>query len=373
MRIAWVSYDFYEYSSLHLNALATEHEVLAVMPNPQVDEEDLQLDPKVDRHLFDKPRLRQPFKQYRSIQSMLKAIYDFQPDVVHFQQAHLWFNFSLKKIQQDFPLVITIHDPEHHSGDLTSRKTPQWVVDHGFRQADHAIVHGDKLISQVCHRFGFSKQQVHSIPHVAMGNQAESSTESSKETDPNNILFFGRIWDYKGLKYLIEAEPLVSKEFPDVQFVIAGEGDDFTKYQRQMVNADRFTVYNEWISDQRRAELFRQSSFAVLPYTDATQSGVVPVAYNHKKPVVATDVGALSDAVVHSKTGLLIPPRDPESLAKAILQMLRNPEVTQQMGKRGYEWLRSECSPMVVAEKHVSAYRKAIDERIRNMEHEQVA
>lgn len=372
MRIAWVSYDFFEYSSLHLNAMAEEHDVLAVMPKPHDDEEDLQLDPRVNRFLFDKPRLRQPLKQYRSIQSMLEAIYDFQPDVVHFQQAHLWFNFSLKKIRQDFPLVLTIHDPEHHSGDWTSRKTPQWVVNHGFRQADHVIVHGDKLVPQVCQRFGFSAQQVHSIPHVAMGKTTPSE-DSSIPTDPNCILFFGRIWDYKGLKYLIEAEPMISAECPDVKIVIAGEGDDFEPYRRQMVNEGRFAVYNEWISDQRRAELFCQSAIVVLPYTDATQSGVVPVAYNYKKPVVATDVGALSDAVVHTQTGLLIPERDPTSLAKAIIQLINNPELAKQMGASGYEWLQSECSPKVVAEKHIAAYQETISERIRHPRREQIA
>lgn len=372
MRIAWVSYDFFEYSSLHLNAMAAEHDVLAVMPKPQEDEEDLQLDPTVKRFLFDKPRLRQPLRQYRSIQLMLEAIYHFQPDVVHFQQAHLWFNFSLKKIRQDFPLVLTIHDPEHHSGDRTSRKTPQWVVNHGFRQADHVIVHGDKLIPQVCQRFGFSAQQVHSIPHVAMGS-TYSSDDQSFATDTNTLLFFGRIWDYKGLKYLIEAEPLISAECPEVKIVIAGEGDDFEKYRRQMVNKDRFVVHNEWISDQQRAELFRQSAIIVLPYTDATQSGVVPVAYNFKKPVVATDVGALSDAVMHTQTGLLVPERDPMSLAKAIIQLLKNPELARQMGARGYQWLNSECSPSVVAAKHIAAYQETIRERFHHARHEQIA
>lgn len=372
MKIAWVSYDFFEYSALHLNAMAVNHDVLAVMPKPQEGEEDLQLSPDVQRFLFDKPRLRQPLKQYRCIQSMLEAIYDFQPDVVHFQQAHLWFNFSLKKIRQDFPLVLTIHDPEHHSGDWTSRKTPQWVVNHGFRQADHVIVHGDKLVSLVCQQFGFSPQQVHSIPHVAMGKSFES-VDSSNQTESNTILFFGRIWDYKGLKYLIEAEPQISAEHPDVKIVIAGEGDDFEKYRRMMVNADQFTVHNEWISDQKRAELFRESAVVVLPYTDATQSGVVPVAYTFKKPVVATDVGALSDAVMHTQTGLLVPERDPNSLAKAINQLLNNPQLARQMGERGHQWLQSECSPAVVAEQHVSAYKETIRERIRHPHREKIA
>ena len=88
MRIAWISYDFLEYSALHVNALSNEHEVLAVLPKQDHDDEQYILDSDVSCFLFDKPRLRQPFKQNRSIRSILKALAEFQPEVVHFQQSH---------------------------------------------------------------------------------------------------------------------------------------------------------------------------------------------------------------------------------------------------------------------------------------------
>ena len=360
MRIAWISYDFLEYSSLHVNALSKEHEVLAVLPKQECIDEEHQLDADVKCFLFDKPRLRQPIKQNRSIRSILRALAEFRPEVVHFQQSHLWFNFSLKKLQKHFPLVITIHDPRHHSGDAVSKKTPQWVVDHGFRQADHAIVHGRKLVPAVCDLFGFQQDQVHVIPHVAMGNMSNGGQIDSSLTDPNTILFFGRIWDYKGLNYLIQAEPYISRECPDARFVIAGQGDDFQKYRDMMENPKRFVVHNQWITDEERAEFFSQAGVVVLPYTDATQSGVVPVAYNYQKPVVATRVGALSDCVADGETGLLVPPKDPQALAAAIVRLLKNPTLAQKMGKAGRDWVEDECSPEAVARQHVEAYKKAV-------------
>lgn len=365
MRIAWISYGFLEYSSLHINAMNEHHDVLAVLPEVTADDEQYKLRPSVERFLFKKPRLRQPFQQRRSIQSILKAVYDFKPDVVHFQQGHLWFNFSLKTLQKDFPLVITIHDPKYHSGDRESKKTPQWVMDLGFRQADHVIVHGEKLANTVGHLFGIESNRIHSIPHVAMGNMSDQGQLNSVQTDSNLILFFGRIWDYKGLKYLIEAEPIITREFPNAKIMIAGEGDDFQKYRSQMVNPDSFIVHNSWISDDQRAEFFSQAGVVVLPYTDATQSGVVPVAYNFRKPVVATDVGALSDCVSHGKTGLLVPPKDPGALAEAILQLLRNPALAKDMGVAGHEWISKSGSADYVAAKHVEAYKRTVIYRAR--------
>ena len=361
MKIAWISYDFLEYSSLHVNAMSVEHEVLAVLPKPGLgEEEEYCLNDNVQRHLFDKPRLRQPLRQYHSVRSIMKALAEFGPDVVHFQQSHLWFNFSLKKIQKRFPLVITIHDPQHHSGDAVSRKTPQWVVNHGFRQADHAIVHGEKLVGEVGRLFGFTRDRVHVIPHVAMGNMTNQGQIDHSLTDPNTILFFGRIWDYKGLKYLIEAEPMISAECPDAKIIVAGEGDDFEKYRQMIKDSDRFEIHNRWITDEERSAFFSRAGVVVLPYTDATQSGVVPVAYNYGKPVVATDVGALSDCVMDNETGYLVAPRQPQELAKAIIKLLKNPLLARQMGKTGRDWVSDECSPETVAKQHVEAYKKAV-------------
>ena len=360
MKIAWISFGFLEYSSLHINAMNEHHDVLAVLPETKPGDEPYTLRPSVERFLFKHPRLRQPLRQRRTIQSILKAVYDFNPDVVHFQQAHLWFNFSLKRIQRDFPLVMTIHDPQQHSGDKASKKTPQWVNELGFRCADNIIVHGDKLVTTVSRMLDIDRSRVHSIPHVAMGKQSDQAQAKAADVDPNLVLFFGRIYDYKGLKYLIEAEPIISREFPDVKIMIAGEGDDFQKYRNMMVNPDRFIVHNEWISDEQRADYFNRAAMVVLPYTDATQSGVVPVAYNFQKPVVATEVGALPDCVRHGETGLLVPPKDPSALAEAILRLLRSPSQAQRMGQAGHDWISEEGSPEYVVGKHLEAYKKTV-------------
>jgi glycosyltransferase involved in cell wall biosynthesis len=174
------------------------------------------------------------------------------------------------------------------------------------------------------------------------------------------VLFFGRIWDYKGLHYLIEAAPIVAKKIPHVKFVIAGEGDDFQKYRDLIGDSPLFEVHNRWISDEERAEMFRRSSVVVLPYTEATQSAVVPVAYNFSRPVVGTRVGALAECIDDGTTGFLVPPRDPESLAVAIVRILENDSLRLQMGMAGKQKLIRECSPEVVAQRTVQVYSDAI-------------
>ena len=301
--------------------------------------------------------MRQPWAQWRSVRSILRTIHDFAPDVVHFQQGHFWFNFAIPHLRKHYPLVLTIHDPRHHAGDKVSQKTPQWIMDFAFRRADHVIVHGRALAQQVCELFGHSPENVHVIPHVVMG---EPSSTPSGPPAASRILFFGRIWPYKGLDTLIKAEPMITEQFPEMKIVIGGTGEDFAHYENMMVNREQFEVHHRWISDEERAAFFDECSLVVLPYNEATQSGVIPVAYNHYKPVVATDVGALADCVVHGETGLLVPPKDPSALAAAICQLLREPKRCHAMGLRAFEYIQSTASPMAVARKTAEVYTHAI-------------
>lgn len=370
MKIAWVTYDFEEYSTLHVNALAGEHEVLLVMPAAQPGESTYPIDSKVEHYAFNKPRLRQPLRQVRSVRGITAAIDAFSPDVVHWQQGHLWFNWAIRSLQR-YPLVVTIHDPRHHAGDRTSQKTPQWVMDYGFRLADHAIVHGQALVPQVCDLFNFTRQRVHVIPHVAMGQGSldcqsgeRFDSGSPVDSEPNTILFFGRIWEYKGLRYLIDAMPRIRQSVPDAKIIIAGEGDDFEQYQQMIGDAEGFEIHNRWISDGERAAFFQRASVVVLPYTEATQSGVVPVAQAHARPVVATDVGALRECVSQGETGTLVPPADAEALADAIVGMLQDPLRAQGMGLAGRDWLSRTCSPEAVAAQTADVYRQALADKL---------
>jgi glycosyltransferase involved in cell wall biosynthesis len=359
MKVVLLSYAFAEYCIQQANGLVRECDVLLLLPHQDAEEYASQLDPTVRYRPFDKPRLRQPVRQMASVAGILRQIRMFRPDVVHFHHGHLWFNFALPWLRS-YPVVITIHDPRHHVGDAVSRKTPQALMDFGFRRADRVIVHGEVLKRQVMDAIHLPAEKIHVVPHVAIGGTNLCNTN---DDDSKQILFFGRIWKYKGLEHLIRAQPLITASVPDAQIVIAGEGDDFEPYRRQMVEPGRFIIHNRYVAGSERDELFKRSSIVALPYIEATQSGVVPLAYTFAKPVVATNVGALSEAVEDGITGLLVPPADPIALASAIVELLHDPLRRHAMGAAGRRKLETEWSPEVVAQKTIAVYRRAIQTR----------
>ncbi len=359
LRIAYLDYVFGEYSTRLVNALARDADVLLLMPIQVARPYLPTLNPSVSYDPFATPRLRQPLAQMRMVASLVRKIRAFRADVIHVQQGHLWFNLALPLVA-GYPLVVTIHDVVHHPGDRYSQPVPQPLLDLGYRRADEVIVHAPQLKPLVNRRLGIPAAKVHVIPHVTMGNDSAQAEEFAYR---HTILFFGRIWPYKGLDYLIRAEPLISEAVPDVRIVIAGKGEDLGRYRQMMVHAERFTVHNAEVTDDERAELFAKSAVVVLPYIEASQSGVIPVAYNAGRPVVATAVGGLPAMVDDGVTGCLVPPCDEKSLAAAIVHLLLDDELRRQMGRSAKRKVEAECAPDVIAGQILAVYRAAIGDR----------
>jgi glycosyltransferase involved in cell wall biosynthesis len=358
LRVAFVSFDFGEYCVPIASALARAAVVRLMLPDREL-REGLELDSRVDVVTFRKPRLRQPVRQIRVCGELVRQIHSFSPDVIHLQQGHLWFNMVLPLLRR-YPLVLTIHDHQQHLGDRGARRTPQAIMSYAFRRGDQLIVHSAWQRQQVIAQQRIHPDDVHVIPHVAL---ARVDADARPDEQQNVVLFFGRIWPYKGLEYLIRAEPLVAASVPDVRVVIAGEGEPFERYRTLMARPDRFQVVNEFVSAQRRAELFASASVVVLPYVEASQSGIVPIAYAFGKPVVATAVGGLPESVEHGRTGFVVPPRDEAALAQAITTLLQDRDLRQELGRRGREKLESEWSAAAVARRTLAVYERAANGR----------
>ena len=357
MRVALVSYDFGEYCIRLASAMSHLAEVLLLLPRELAEPYLSSLDRAVRFQPFDNPRLRQPGRQLRLGFDLIRHIRTFAPDVVHMQHGHLWFNGVLPLLRAAHPLVLTAHDIQQHPGDEPSRKTPQAVMDFGFRCASRLIVHASRLKDEVVRRCRVSPEIVDVVPHISLGSTSDRAP--SHEHGPT-VLFFGRIWEYKGLEYLIRAEPLITDEIPDARIVIAGEGEDFARYRRMMVHPERFTVYNEYVPPDRCDDLFRQATLVALPYIEASQSGVIPMAGTWMKPVVASAVGGLPEMVEDGRTGYLVPPRDEHALAAAIVRLLRDNRLCREMGMNARRKLDAECAPPQVARQTVDVYERAL-------------
>ncbi|MGI9658366.1 MAG: glycosyltransferase family 4 protein [Gaiellaceae bacterium] len=360
LRVALVSFGFYEYVVKLATGLAQEASVSLFVPTRVPDELLETLDPSVEVVAFERPRLREPIRQMRMCRELVRQIEMHDPDVVHLQQGHVWFNLALRRLRR-YPLVVTIHDHTQHPGDRNGRKSPQPIVNMGFREADSAIVHADVLRDQTLALGRVSEGvPVVTIPHPEL---VDVPAPLPAAEEPNLVLFFGRIWGYKGLEYLIRAEPLIAERVPGVRIAIAGEGEDLARYRRLMTDPERYEVHNHYVSATLRDKLFARASVVALPYIEASQSGVIPIAYAFSKPVVATRVGGLIEAVADGSTGVLVPTRDAAALASAIADLLLDSERRRNLGRAGRQKLATELSAEVVGAQTVAVYRDTLEGR----------
>ena len=140
------------------------------------------------------------------------------------------------------------------------------------------------------------------------------------------LLFFGFVREYKGLRYLIEAMPEISSRIADVKLMIVGDfGSEENKETYinliKEKNVEKYIdICDGYIPDRDIEKFFAACDLVVLPYVDATQSGIVQIAYGFEKPVVVTNVGGLPDVVEDGKTGYVVEACNSGELAGAVIK-----------------------------------------------------
>lgn len=271
---------------------------------------------------------------------ILFHIWRIRPDILHIQSnggyPFLWvFKFLPRKTK----VVNTIHDPVLHIGDKPSLKAHnQRLVDMAIQYTDHYIVHGEFLKKQLAESYKVSTDRISVIPHGHFEIYKKFTSKPLPKEEPLSVLFFGRIWRYKGLQHYIDAANLVIDNLPEARFYIVGTGDDLSTYQFDENKKDHFIIVNERVSLEEATYYYAKSAFVVLPYLDATQSGIIPVAYAFSKPVIATRVGAIPEVILEGKTGFLVEPNDVKALAERMELLLREKKMRIEMGKASYKF-----------------------------------
>jgi glycosyltransferase involved in cell wall biosynthesis len=363
MKVVLICFHFIPQGVALATALARHAQVTLIAPDIEAEPYLQFVDKSVDLRLFTKPRARHAVRQVRTLLKLHGWIRDIDPDVLHIHGGHPWLTLSLE-LWNRYPRVVTIYDAQHHPGDASSRRFPQWVLDRGARQGDEVIVHSEHVKKELIARLGLKAERIH-VTHLPRETGDRSVDGEQAFEEEGNILFFGRLWPYKGLQYLIQAEPLITAACPNARFVIAGTGEDMDRYRKMMVHPERFTIHHRYISNEERGELFRRASVVVLPYIEASQSGVVHTAYHYGKPVVATTVGGLPEAVEDGRTGFLVPPADDRKLAHAVVRLLHDKALRHEFGMRAQHKFRHEWSPSAIALHTLDIYRRAITRRHR--------
>lgn len=270
---------------------------------------------------------------------LIYKIKKYKPDVVHFIDNHPWYVFYgwlMKKLW--YKIYTTQHDTTPHSGENAGIQWKLLIkVNEVLRNvSDKLVVHWEVLKKDLMDNYWVEENKIYVVPHGAYTFFVR--WKKNLEVKKNHFMFFGRIVKYKWLDLALKSFEFVKQKYPDFQMYIAGYWD-LSPYQDLIDKyKDNIKIHNEDIPDEEVHKYFEWSEFVILPYYDATASGIIPVSYAFQKPVVVTNVGTLPNFVEDWVTGKISKSIDPKDIADQIIYMLDNKEKAIEMWKKWREY-----------------------------------
>ncbi|MFC2016782.1 glycosyltransferase family 4 protein [Chloroflexota bacterium] len=162
-----------------------------------------------------------------------------------------------------------------------------------------------------------------------------------------NILFVGRLESRKGLNYLIKAYKQIQGEFPNSRLIVVGPGTRLRrKYERQVKrNGLEDVVFVGYVSYAELPRYYKTADIFCSPATGRESFGIALLeAMAMGKPIVASNIDGFASLMTHGAEGLLVLPKDGKALAQALMSLMANESLRQQMGDRGkltaegYDW-----------------------------------
>ena len=370
MRIVSIGFFAAEYLISLANAIAKDNDVILFLSQQNLamhfpNCSDLKsmllerqfVDSKINLRIIDYPNGHY-LQKLKIIRDLIHEISDIQPDVIHYQSGgDPWIPLAMPFLQK-YPLVSTIHDALAHPGASTSFIS-QAIKNFLVLQLSHQIiVHGKQQADILMDKYHTTKDAINVIP---LGGYDLFAAFSPDQVIPESrtVLFFGALRENKGIDILLRSAPLIINQIPDVLFLIAGSGNCPAVRLMAEQYPNRFEIHNHFITAAEVHTFFERASLVVLPYTEGSQSGVLPLAYMFSRPVVATRVGSLAEVIEDQKTGFLIEPGDEHALAEAIIELLKNDLLCKMMGREGKKKLEKELSWNLISAKTLNVYKLA--------------
>jgi glycosyltransferase involved in cell wall biosynthesis len=267
-------------------------------------------------------------------------------DILHSQGARADFFARIAAKLAKVPIIISTVQMLVEGYDVNPLKRLIYVVLDRFseRFVDRFIVVSESLRETLIEKHRILPEKVVTIyngieldeykPNVkeVRSQESEVRKEFALARNVPVIGAIGRLVWQKGFEYLIEGVPEVLKEYPDARFLIVGDGPlkNKLKFKSKELRVEERIVFTGFRSDIK--EILSTIDVLAMPSLLEGLPMVLLEGMAMAKPIIATDIDGISEVLVDEETGLLVPPENPSTLAKAIIRMLSNRDKAKQMG-----------------------------------------
>jgi glycosyltransferase involved in cell wall biosynthesis len=215
------------------------------------------------------------------------------------------------------PVALMLHDPQTHSGDTLSIFPAPIRSIARFAELTSAclIIHSARLSAQI-------RPLLRQVPLGVVPHGADMAPAPAVVPRERRLLIFGRLFAYKGVDTALDAFRLLPERMSDVKLIVAGRGP-LAELARGRPGVE---LREEYIVESDLDAMLDAVRLVLLPYKDATQSGVGLLAVARGVPCIVSRAGGLPELVENLAPRLVVPPDDPARLAEAIAEHVDHSE-----------------------------------------------
>jgi glycosyltransferase involved in cell wall biosynthesis len=326
------------------------------------------------------------FEKRRNVATLVREIRRVKPDVA-------WFNLGFASFGSRpvaamlgliAPVAARLHGVHSHvtlhqlfetvdleDAAVTSPRLYRaggWLATHLLLTANSVSVLLPTYRQMLDEKYGRGKVSVRS--HGIFAAKPEPPDFTRRGNPIHRILAFGKWGTYKRLELLIEAFERVATKFPNVKLIIGGGDHPKTPgYVQSMArrHASEHIQFLGYVPEESIADLFREASMAVMPYTSsAGSSGVAHLAAQYGVPVIASGIQDFREIAEHEGIAIrFFTPGDADSLFAQLLSALNSPDELKRMAWKNYSAGVAMSMPLVVRE-YIRSFRQ--HERVRTLQ-----
>ena len=323
------------------NHFANEYKIFVLSNDSKKDWTDLGLNENI-KHLFVPFGSKNLLKIFISLIFLTLYLTKYKPAIIHSHHRRTTLIFSVFKLLPftKFRLIHTSHT----------------VFDYGrffkYAQCDLLVGVGDHAVRNLIDFFGFKNEKVKLIYN---GVQEYRGTGLSPQNKSAAVV--GRLSDKKGHLYLLKAWEKVIKNIPNAILYVVGEGERKEELENYVseFNLSQNVIFIGFYPDP--VDWMLKTEFCVLPSLLEGLPLSILEAFSAKRTTIATRIDGIQEVVIDRKTGLLVPPKNPEKLAEAIIFLFNNPDLRREMAENGYKMFKRKFT----LDKMLQEYKKTYE------------
>jgi len=243
--------------------------------------------------------------------------------------------------QKGIKIIVEFHNVIDHNANKIVKAITKLILKKMIKNIDKVILHS-KSDKNKLKELGIEFPEITIIPHMSYNFllknnivKDEAKRRLHLNTNATVILQFGIVRPYKGIEYAIKATKIVKDKNYNIILLIVGENwinkSKIMELVAELNLKDNVIWIDRYVDDDELDLFFKASDIAIFPYTSASQSGSVQIAFASGIPVIASKVGGFKDIIRDKVNGLFCEPENEYSLADAITMLIDSTDLRKKI------------------------------------------